>query len=619
MKRFCTLLLFAGFLLLLGLTPASALVSLGSAEQSDVVVSVDGTEETFTILRDHANRDQFYYVPNAPRIATRRIGGKIEPVFHLLKYQDPSNPDIDGGILQFSFRLTPPGEYIDQMRKKIAQQFSVSENTLKLGPIPFKSAEVSIYDLEGNLLTTNSQKPGIGPSFANNEIPFQVKLDRLSTDIYDALTTGNTGIPVFITYTFDQISPEAGFKVTLDYDKSFQHFSEDKRTKTAYTKWYYYRTWWGGWRSRADVGQNESRQETLSEVLQENQCIKYESTADQNFTQEEITRYMDPIIEQLSKELVETVKPPETIPPAAAKEPGNATLWGGTSTYAMKSINKTRKGKHVVDMKRRFVFESKSTFGAHIGVGEYKALRDELVTIMPAGNWSYAYFSVPAVGDSEELAIKRIEMQVIPRYYDNTGKIKQIDGAIAELATWDPQNGYFRNRKGEELTNILFSLQSITDKLKKNSIPLASCCYEVNTTVTQGSNIMKFKSFEEFLMGGIPVSTPMALIEGVQIDCEPLKFSKEKGKLYQVSIKIESEFPKKTYKATVKDSSEIKAPVFLVEKEDENKKNPVTATIIFEMVGGQKVPWKYNGRNLQDSDLGLSVVLWDEDYAPEEK
>lgn len=620
MKRVVSLLFLACFLLLSNLTPAGAQVSLGGADQSDVVVKVDGVDETFTILRHFENRDQFYYVPNAPRIATRGAGAKKKPVFHLLSYQTKNTETNDleqGGILQFSVRLAPPSEVIEQMREKVATQFSVNKETLKLSPLPFKTAEVSIYDLEGNLLTTSFQKPGIAPAFANAEIPFQVQLNSLTTDAYTALTSGGAGIPVFITYTFDQVTPETGFKVTLDYDKSFSHFSEDRRTKTAYTKWYYYRTWWGGWRSRADVAQNESRQETLSEILQENQCLKYESVAGQNFSQEEINRYMDPIIEQLSKELVETVQPPEKIEPAAAKEPANASLWQGTSTYAMKSINKVRKGKQVVEMKRRTMFESKSTYGSNLGIGEYESIKDQLITVMEPGNWDYAYFPVPAVGDSEDLAIKKIELQVVPRYYDKDGNIKQIQGTVAELLTWDPNRGHFADRKGNEMSNILFPLQAITKKLSDNKVPLASCCYEVNTTVTQGSNIMKFKSYEEFLIGGIPVSTPMACIEGVQVDCGALKFGKDK--LYKVSIKIESEFPKKVYKTTIKADSENKEPVFLVEKEDENKKNPVIATIMFELEGGAKVPWKFNGRNLQDPDLGLSITLWNANFASEAK
>lgn len=622
MKRFCSLAAFAVFFLLLGLSPAVAQVS--NDFQTDVVVKVDGVDETFTILRHYSKTDQFYYVPNAPRLATTGMGASKKPIFHLLSYQaknTETNDLVDGGIMQFSVRLAPPAEVVSQMRSQIASQFSIPENTIKLTPLPFKSAEIAVYNLKGELLKTEFQKPGIAPAFANSEIPFQVQLNSLTSDVYKALVTGGGGIPVYITYTFDQVTPETGFKVTVNWDKSYKHFSEDKRTKTAYTRWYYYRTWWGGWRSRADVGQNESRQQTLSDILQENQSVKYESVAGDNFTQDEITKLMDPIIEQVSKELVATVQPPEKIEAAAAKEPENATLWGGTSTYAMKSVENIRKGSQVIEMKRRQLFESKSTYGSLLGIGRYNDdVKKQCVTIMPAGNWSYAYFPVPAVGDGKELAIEKIDLQVVPKYRDEDGKLHQIKGAMAELVTWTPKKKCFVDRKDNRVTNILFPLQSITEKLAEDKIPLSSCTYEVTTTVTQNNDELEFRSYEDFVLGGIPVSTPMARIEGVEVDCDPLTFGDKKGDLYQVSISVDSTYPEKSYNKTIKADTEIKNPVFLVEKEDKGKKNPITANIKFTLRGSsKKVPWAFNDRNLQDSDLGLSVVLWDEDYQPAKK
>lgn len=617
MKRsfyfFVLLLVFQAFI-----SPAWAQISTGDGSQTDVVVKVDGEDETFTVFKDFKKADQFYYVPARPMLATRGKGANKRPVFHLLKYQtkdSETNDLVQGGVLQFAIRLSPGGEAVNQIKKSIAQQFKLAENSVKLAPLPFKTAEVSIYDLNGDLLTTEFQKPGIAPSFANSEIPFQVQLTDLSADVYEALTKGGGGIPVYITYTFDQISLPNGFKVTVDWDQTFSHFSSDEKTKTAYTQWYHYRTWWGGWRTRAKTGYNTSHVEKLSEVLQENKSIKVESVAGKNFTQEQIDKYLDPILERVNKELVEKMTPPEKIEPAAAKDPDNPGWWRRSSNYVMKDIKKVKKGKEVIELNKRNVFESKSTYGTILGIGNYsKEVQKELITIKPAGNWDYAYFSVPAVGDSEDLAIKSIVLQVIPKYYDKNGKLKQIRGTNAEMVKWTPDDGFFADRKGNEITNILFPLQAITEDLDKKKIPLTSCCYEVNITVTQGGNLMKFKNYEDFIIGGIPVSTPMARIEGVEIDCDMgLTFGRNgdnKG-LAAVQVRVKSKYPNKTYNATVKENKTL---VFLVEKEDEGRKNPIIATINYVLFGGKKISWKNNGKDLQDSDLGLSVMLWDEDY-----
>ena len=620
MKRsfylFVLVLMFQAFI-----CPSWAQISTGDGSQTDVVVKVDGEDETFTVFKDFKKKDQFYYVPARPMLATRGSGKNKRPVFHLIKYQTKdteTNDLVQGGVLQFAIRLAPGGEVVNQIKSSIASQFKLSEKEVKLAPLPFKSAEISIYDLNGDLLTTEFQKPGIAPSFANSEIPFQVQLTDLSADVYDALTKGGGGIPVYITYTFDQVSLPNGFKVTVDWDQTFKHFSSDEKTKTAYTRWYHYRTWWGGWRSRRKTGYNTSHVHKLSEVLQENKSVKVESVAGKNFTQEQIDRYLDPILERINKELVAKMTPPEKIEPAAAKEPANPGWWKRSSNYVMKDIKKVKKGKEVIEFNKRNIFESKSTYGSLLGIGQYsQKIKDELVTIKPAGNWDYAYFSVPAVGDSEDLAIKSITLQVIPKYYDARGKLKQIRGTKAEMVKWTPDNGYFADRKGNEITNVLFPLQAITNDLQKKKIPLASCTYEVNIKVTQGRSTMNFKSYEDFIIGGIPVSTPMARIEGVEIDCDiGLSFGDkfDRSGLAAVQVKVKSKYPRKTYKSTVKADTEIKNLVFLVEKEDDNIKNPIYATINFVLFGGKKVAWKNNGRNLQDDELGLSVMLWDEDY-----
>jgi hypothetical protein len=610
---------------ILNLLPLGAQVSVGAGDQTDVTVEIDGEKEIFTVLKDYKKPDQFYYIPNRPQLATRGTGSKKRPVFHLLKYQtkdDEINELVEGGVLQFAIKLAPNDETLAQIRKSVARQFKLDEKTIKLSPLPFKTAEVSIYDLEGELLTTEFQKPGIAPSFANNEIPFQVRLTKLSTDVYDALTRGGGGIPVYITYTFDQISPSTGFKVTVDWDQTYSHFSKDEKTKKAYTQWYYYRTWWDARRARAKSGVTESQTQTLSEILQENKSLKVESIAGEDFTPEEINKYMDPIIERVSKELVDKMTPPEKIDPAATKEPGNPGYWRTSTNMAVKDIKKVKKGKETIEFNRRHIFESKSTYGSVLGIGGYdKKVQEELITIMPAGNWDYAYFSVPSVGDGYALDIKKITLQVTPKYYDSNKRLMQIRGTTAELAIWNPDYGYFTDRRGNEVTNILFPLQAITADLEKKNIPLTDCVYEVKIVVTQGRSNLTFDSLEEFIVGGIPVSTPLAMIEGVEIDCDiGLTWGdrSDKQSLAAVQMKVKSEYPNKTYNLTIKGSTENKMPVFLVEKEDEGKTNRVTAVINFILFNGSRVAWKHNGRNLRDDDIGLSVMLWDEDYMKED-
>ena len=74
MRKAFSVFFLLGLMLVSALVPAQAQVSLGAADQTDVVVKVDGENEAFTVLRDYARPEQFYYVPNRPQLATRGTG-----------------------------------------------------------------------------------------------------------------------------------------------------------------------------------------------------------------------------------------------------------------------------------------------------------------------------------------------------------------------------------------------------------------------------------------------------------------------------------------------------------------------------------------------------------------
>lgn len=65
-----------------------------------------GEEASFTLLKDTASPRQFYYVPDQPRLARKKVNGREEPEFHLVTYEypDPTNPArlIRGGTVQFA-------------------------------------------------------------------------------------------------------------------------------------------------------------------------------------------------------------------------------------------------------------------------------------------------------------------------------------------------------------------------------------------------------------------------------------------------------------------------------------------------------------------------------------
>src|ERR1043165_4978880 len=91
-RRYFLPLLFILLLLsCLGTTRIYAQASLLTEDIiDDIKVKPGGDEKkayTVTVVRDAFQREQWYYVPNAPRLVERIINGKRYPEFALVKYQ----------------------------------------------------------------------------------------------------------------------------------------------------------------------------------------------------------------------------------------------------------------------------------------------------------------------------------------------------------------------------------------------------------------------------------------------------------------------------------------------------------------------------------------------------
>ena len=164
--------------LLLWLLPhlAHAQASLAAEDMIDEVpVTIAGVKESFTLIRDAHRAEQWYYVPDRPRLFERSLaGGPVEPDFALLRYQfdDPGNAEklFEGGLMQFALSLSLPAEAIPQLKKAIAATKTVPAEKIRLAALPFEAATVHLYvPQSGDLVASTPQGPGIAPTFATSE------------------------------------------------------------------------------------------------------------------------------------------------------------------------------------------------------------------------------------------------------------------------------------------------------------------------------------------------------------------------------------------------------------------------------------------------------------------
>ena len=199
--------------------PAQA--SLAAEDRIDEIpVEINGVQESFTVIRDGRIPEQWYYMPDRPRVFERTVDGEAKPELALVHYQfqDPDDPQklLEGGLLLFAASLSLPSEAIPQLEKVIRAKVE-DDQPIRLAAIPFKAAQVNLYTpKEGKLIASAPQGEGIAPTFATQKMAFSVPLTRVGSDVYDELVHGNTGMPVSVELTYNGLTPPAGFKVKVD-------------------------------------------------------------------------------------------------------------------------------------------------------------------------------------------------------------------------------------------------------------------------------------------------------------------------------------------------------------------------------------------------------------------
>ena len=105
--------------------------------------------EGLTILRDHANMQQFHYFPNAPRLAQNP---DASPSFLFLKYREdlsklPEGAEPGGGLLTFDVDLRVDDDTLDTARRQIKRELKLEDEPL-LAPLDYRRGRTRLVFLD---------------------------------------------------------------------------------------------------------------------------------------------------------------------------------------------------------------------------------------------------------------------------------------------------------------------------------------------------------------------------------------------------------------------------------------------------------------------------------------
>jgi hypothetical protein len=581
--------------------PASvwAQASLAAEDKIDeVVVTLNGVQEAFTVVRDARIPEQWYYVPDRPRLFERTVDGQTEPEFHLIRFQfkDPANPQalLEGGMLQFAASLALPPEALPQLTAAISQKATLPPERIRLAALPLKSANVTLYTQAGVLVTSAPQGAGIAPTFATQKMVFSVPLTKIGADVFDELVRGNTGIPVVVDFTYDGLTPAAGFKVHVDWDQTYQFYSRHDHFAASVN----YKGLFG---ASVDVDRQK-----LREALEESKAIEIEIIEGSGFTKADADKLLEPFINRINAELLEDLKPPEKIQPAQAAQPPKAGTFGGVSySVAIKDVQQVKKGKETIDFNIRMHQERKTLAGGFMGIGRYpEQLRPKLVTVVPPGPWKSAFFVLPAVGDADELGIDQVDLQIGLKHGD------QIDQT--QVVIWQPDDKGWRDQNGTSRTVLAFGLMGLGGR----NADLQNVTFESRAQITIKGEVISLSQAHKVFDGETAITTPLSDVEVVAVDGSVLSWRKlsPESELVFANVKLQSSgrtFTRQLKPRNLDGKFVEPAPLYwLVQKSAE----PVTATIKFGLNSGKLIDWQHNGADLKQALASLQIMLLDSDW-----
>ncbi|MBP7634522.1 hypothetical protein KBA41_10125 [Candidatus Ozemobacteraceae bacterium] len=619
----CAMLLIA---FLTFLHPAAGQVpSLAASDQYVVTVPTEAGDETFTIIRDGRLEEQFYYIPVRPIVAWQTSGSKRLPVFSLLKYQRKNEDDklVQGAILQMSMVMGVTGQTVDKLLAKIKDAVKLTDPSkkIKLSPLQLKSALVTVYDLGGDMIGQAPPREGVGPIFGTQQYPFMLKLKTLGADAMEALCRKRGGLPVLITYTFQGMTPKGGFKVEVNWDSCYKHFSTNAQLNAEV----------GNIVCSRGIGADISK---IRDEMLSNGMIKITSLANESITPEQIDDMMGSILPLITKELFEQLKPPAAITPASVKEVTEekaspvvsalkgigetaylllgAAKFNFKSSYAMKDAKYVKKGTVTYTFDRQAIVDRTAAYGGLLGIGEYsKDIQDACITTLAPGNWESAYFMVPPIGDPDALGIDTVDISVVPEQQISHDKWAQVKGLTVEYAVFNKGgNKMWSDKSGREVTRFLFPLKALYET--KN---FRNEDYRFKVTVTikpQTGKSISLTRYTPIFDGDLQIAPPSDLVDVVTVDGSCLTFGAEQDQVYKVLGQLKA--GALTWGINL--SEERPTQTVLVPA---NEKNITIPSLKFVNKKGVLGNWTDSGKNLRDVDPGLWFMLFDNAWKQDAK
>lgn len=194
-----------------------------------------------SVFPDHADPEQWYYMPTAPHLTTRRdsaLGVDI-PQFMLLGFRGDAG---NGGFLNFDCNVGASQAQIDDLAREIANAENL-RNAPRIAPIPLEGGTVRLMMLGKDSAApapTGTPAAPTGPQFVlkmdhsanpslygDNQAAFSVQLDQDGFTVMQQVLDGEI-LPIAVVYSLEFLGlrPAYNIRLKVDWDRVQKHMDE---------------------------------------------------------------------------------------------------------------------------------------------------------------------------------------------------------------------------------------------------------------------------------------------------------------------------------------------------------------------------------------------------------
>ncbi|KQR29877.1 hypothetical protein ASF91_13535 [Rhizobium sp. Leaf155] len=392
---------------------------------------------------------------------------------------------------------------------------------IRISALPINSATVSLFSPDAKL-AGRAEGTGTAPTFAAQQMAFSLPLTNVGVEVYDALTNSSTGVPVVVQYTYNGLTPPAGFKVKINYRNALEHYSKDEQFRARAS---YY-----GWVSASVSSQNTS----IRDELISSGAIEVTMIDGTNFAPARLDAYLQPILKRINDQVLENSKPPPPVSPAAAQAPNADGYFGGAGySVATKSVSQLKILTEEIDFRQQSIVERSTIASGFIGIGNYPAdVRTGLKITVDGTSLPSAYVAFPSIPPAIQKVQLEVTLEARGTKFATRTYVHELNGSWIDLA-----NGKIADRIG-------FSLAAVEQKFGKSALDEAQ--FLIRKTISTANDSITFTDRAPAREGAGAVSLQNR-VAGFQLRGSQLTFRQMGGDLVRMELTAKSAETEKSY------------------------------------------------------------------------